>query len=160
MSENDPAPDASRQELTLTRVFSAPRELVWRCWTEPEHLARFFGPRGTHVPLDSITLELRPGGAFHLTMVSDTDGTAYPSTMTVAEVVPPERLVYGWPAQRGLGAGTVTITLTDLGDGRTELVNHFAGDAPPQILTGMRHGTASALDQLGALLEELQAHPS
>lgn len=103
-------PAMAHHELTLRRIFAAPRELVWRCWTEPAHLAQFFGPRGTHVPVESITVDLRPGGTFRVVMVNDADGTKYPSEMTFSEVVPPERLTYGWAGQRGLGGGTVTLT--------------------------------------------------
>jgi uncharacterized protein YndB with AHSA1/START domain len=54
------------QEIRITRVFDAPRELVWKAWTEPEHLAQWWGPRGRTTPVDSITLDLRPGGELWL----------------------------------------------------------------------------------------------
>ena len=65
---SDPAPETA--ELTYTRVFDAPRELVFRCMTEPEHLAHFWGPTGTHTPAAGITAHVRPGGAFETVMSS------------------------------------------------------------------------------------------
>lgn len=51
----------SEDELTYRRIFRAPRDLVWRCLTEPAELAQFWGPRGMTTPLDGIVLELHPG---------------------------------------------------------------------------------------------------
>jgi hypothetical protein len=62
-------------ELTYTRVFDAPRELVFRCMVEPEHLTHFWGPAGVHTPLDGIKVDARPGGVFETAMVNDADVT-------------------------------------------------------------------------------------
>ena len=70
------------RELALTRAFAAPRQLVWDAYTVPGQLAKWWGTRIMHTPLESITVDLRPGGAFRLTMVSDIDGSEYPSDMT------------------------------------------------------------------------------
>lgn len=74
--------------LTLTRTFDARRQLVWDAYTVPELLARWWGPSIMHTPLETITVDLRPSGALRLTMVSDIDGTQYPSEMVIREVVP------------------------------------------------------------------------
>ena len=63
------------QEFTITRVFDAPRELVWKAWTDPEQVARWYGPRGFSTPRSTITMDVRRGGTFALTMVDDNDGT-------------------------------------------------------------------------------------
>ena len=135
------------REATIVRVFDAPRDVVWRAWTEPEQLAEWWGPQGMRTPLASIEMDPRPGGAFRLTMVSEANGREFPADMVYLEVVEPERLVYAWDARRGLGAGTVTITLKDLG-GRTELTNHFAGYATDQIAAGAQIGTGQQMDKL------------
>ena len=57
--------------FTVRRIYRAPRELVFACMTEPEHLTHFWGPTGTSTPLEGIVVELRPGGAFETTMVND-----------------------------------------------------------------------------------------
>jgi uncharacterized protein YndB with AHSA1/START domain len=142
-----PDPDAlTWHEATLVRIFDAPRELVWRAWTEPEQLAAWWGPQGMNTPVESLEMDLRPGGAFRLTMVA-ANGAQFRSEMRYHEVVPPERLVFGWDAQQGIGAGTVTVTMVDLG-GRTELTNHFAGYSNRKIMLGARTGTNQQLDKL------------
>jgi len=111
------------QEFTITRVYDAPRELVWRAWTDPDHVASWFGPRGITTPRSTITMDVRPGGTFELTMVSDNDGTEYPSGGTFLEVVEPERLVW---RDRDVNM-TVTVTFADLGD-QTEMTCHVVGE--------------------------------
>jgi uncharacterized protein YndB with AHSA1/START domain len=109
-------------EFTYRRVHRASRELLFDCLTRPEHLTRFWGPDGTTTPVDGITVELRPGGVFETLMVNDADGTRYTMRAVYREVRPPERLV--WTEADVEGGMTTTITLTDLGDGRTEVVTH------------------------------------
>jgi uncharacterized protein YndB with AHSA1/START domain len=111
------------REFTITRVFDAPRELVWKAWTDPEHVARWFGPYGFTTPLSTVTMDVRPGGTFELTMVSDDDGTEYPSGGTFVEVVEPERLVW---EDRDIKL-TVTVTFTERGD-QTEMTCHVVGE--------------------------------
>ena len=139
-------------ELTLTRTFDAPRGAVWKAYTEPEQLARWWGPKGFHTPLDKIEVDLRPGGAYNLTMV-DGEGNEYPSEMTIRELVEPERLAFGWDAQRGIGAGEIIVVLSELDGGRTQLDSHFAGDSTPEMMSMMEAGTNQQLDKLAALLQ-------
>lgn len=137
----------THREFTLTHVFDAPRDLVWRAWTEPQRLTRWWGPEGLHTPLNTIEMDVRPGGVFRLTMILDADGTEFPSDMAFREVVEPERLVFGWDAQRGLGAGEVTITFTDLAD-KTEITTHFAGYATDEVAEQAQAGWAQQLGKL------------
>lgn len=139
------------REATLVRIFDAPREVVWRAFTEPEHLSAWWGPQGMDTPLASIEMDVRPGGVFRLTMVG-ANGAQFHSDMRYREVVPPQRLVFGWDAQHGIGAGTVTITLVDL-DGRTELTNHFAGYSNDRIMGGALAGTKQQYDKLARHLK-------
>src|SRR5260370_32009472 len=78
-------------ELVLTRVFDAPRELVFKVWTDPKHVARWWGPHRFTNPV--CELDLRPGGAI-LIHIRSPDGIVYPMTGVFQEVVPPERLVF------------------------------------------------------------------
>jgi uncharacterized protein YndB with AHSA1/START domain len=112
---SDQAPGAA--ELVYTRVFDAPRELVFRCMTEPEHLTHFWGPAGVSTPRENIAVDVRPGGIFETVMVNDADGSQYPMRAVYVEVVEPERLVWTEP---GTGV-TTTSTFTDLGGARTEV---------------------------------------
>jgi uncharacterized protein YndB with AHSA1/START domain len=111
------------REFTITRVFDAPRELVWKAWTDPDHVARWFGPRGFTTPRSTVTMDVRPGGTFEVTMVSDDDGAEYPAGGTFLEVVEPERLAW---RDRNIDL-LVTVTLADLGD-QTEMTCHVVGE--------------------------------
>jgi len=139
-------------EFTIVRVFDSPREAVWRAWTEPEQLAQWFGPRGVSTPRDKIRMDLRPGGVASLVMVDDASGEEYLNTGTYLEVVPPERLVWkddGFPD--GTGAGTVTVTLRDLG-GKTELTLHAVADFTETMRAQSEVGWGSSFDRLAELL--------
>ncbi len=113
---------ANAGEMTYRRVHQAPPELLFDCMTQPEHLTRFWGPAGTSAPLDGITVDLRPGGSFETVMVSDADGGQYTMRAVYVEVRRPSRLVWTEPGVEG--GMTTTITFTDLGGGRTEVVTH------------------------------------
>ena len=137
--------------FTLTQILGAPRELVWKAWTEPAQLAAWWGPRGFMTPRTTIEIDLRPGGAFRLTMVSDEDGSSYTLDMEFREMIEPERLVFGWAAQRGLGPGIVTVTLRDLGE-RTEMTCHYVARHPDDIYSDVRTGWS---EQFECLAEHL-----
>lgn len=109
-------------EFTYRRTHQASRDLLFDCMTQPEHLTSFWGPDGTTTPLDGITVELRPGGRFETTMVSLADGSQYTMSAVFLAVERPERLA--WREADVEGGMITTITFTDLGDGRTEVVTH------------------------------------
>jgi uncharacterized protein YndB with AHSA1/START domain len=138
-------------ELTYTRVFDAPRELVFRCLTEPEHLTHFWGPSGVSAPLATITIDARPGGVFETVMVNDSDASRHPTRAVFIEVVPPSRLVWREP-----GTGVVTTsTLIDLGDGRTEVRIHQANVPEAFRAPEARAGLRTSLDKFAAYLARL-----
>jgi uncharacterized protein YndB with AHSA1/START domain len=140
-----------RREFTITRTFDAPRQLVFDAWLEPEQLAQWWGPEPLRTPLESIEVDPRPGGMFRATMVTPDGADEFPSEMRFREVVAPERLVYEWDAQRGLGAGEVTVTFTER-DGRTEMTTHFVGDITDAMAKMSQEGWGTQLDKLDALL--------
>jgi uncharacterized protein YndB with AHSA1/START domain len=107
-------------ELTFVRIVDAPRELVFHCMTDPDHLTHFWGPIGMSAPREEIVVDLRPGGVFATVMVNDADGSRYPTRGIFDEVAEPERLVWTEP-DSGM---TTESTFTDLGDGRTEMRIH------------------------------------
>ena len=105
-------------ELVLTRLIDAPRDKVWRCWTEPDLLVKWFAPRPWETA--SASLGLRPGGANLITM-RNPDGEEFPSRGVYLEVVPNEKLVFtdaytdAWtPAENPFF--TAVITFEDEGD--------------------------------------------
>ena len=126
---------------------------MWKAWTDPDHLTRWWGPRGLSTPISTIEVDLRPGGAFRFTMVSDADGTEYPSDMAFREIVEPERLVFAWEEQRGIGAGEVTVTFTDLG-GKTEMTTHYSGWNTEEMHAASRTGWDSSIECLEEYLAE------
>ena len=139
-------------EFTIVRAFDAPREVVWRAWTEPEQLAQWFGPRGISTPLDKIRMDLRPGGQASLVMVDDASRVEYLNTGTYLEIVPPERLVWKDDGfSDGTGPGTVTVTLRDLG-GKTELTVHVVADFTETMRAQAEVGWGSSFDKLAELL--------
>lgn len=138
-------------EVTYTRVFEAPRDLVFRCLTEPEHLTQFWGPVGVSTPLETITVDARPGGVFETVMVNDADGSRYPMRAVFVEVTEPERLVWTEP-DNGV---TTTTTFTDLGGSRTEVRIHQV-NVPEEFRTAeAQAGFATSLDRFAAYLAKL-----
>jgi uncharacterized protein YndB with AHSA1/START domain len=108
--------------IAITRVFDAPRERVWREWTEPERFADWFGGPNTDVPLATVSMDVRPGGRWRLTMIAGRNEIRW--TGEYREVVPPERLVFTITDRDETDSHElVIVVLTDLGDGRTEM--HF-----------------------------------
>ena len=139
----------SAQEVTISRVFDAPRDLVWRAWTEPEQLAQWWGPAGWSNPLERIRMDVRPGGAFRVTGVSAEDGTEMTTQGVYREVVEPERLVLEEPAEDAWHEGAVsTATFTDLGDGRTEIVLQATIHTTDEMRGAAEAGMAGSLDRL------------
>jgi uncharacterized protein YndB with AHSA1/START domain len=137
------------QEMTVTRVLDAPRELVWKAWTEPDQLARWWGPRGWSNPLETITMDVRPGGAFRVTSVSDEDGTEMTTQGVFREVDEPERLVLEEPAENAWHEGAESVvTLSDLGDGRTELVLRSTIHTTDEMRIQAEAGLRASLDRL------------
>ena len=139
----EPATEAvARREITITRIYDAPRELVWKAWTEPERLARWWGKRGWTTPPSSVTMDVRPGGVFRLNSISEDDGREMPLDTVYREVVEPERLAFG----------DATVTLTDLADGRTEMTFHTTIETTEKIREAAVGGLSSAFDRLAEQL--------
>lgn len=136
----------SDDELVYERVFRAPRELVWRCLTEPAELAHFWGPRGMTTPVDGIVLELTPGGRFETLMLGPHG--SYRMVATFTEIVPPERLAWIEPSS---GVETVN-TLADLGDGRTAVIIRQRHVPEAMRTPDARAGFLTSLDKLDEYL--------
>ncbi len=142
------------KELALTRVFDAPRELGFKVWTDPKHVAQWWGPRGFTNPV--CELDLRPGGAILIHMRSP-DGIVYPMTGVFQEVVPPERLVFTSAAldSDGNPMFEVLTTVTFAEEGgktkqilRARVIKKTAQAAP--YLAGMEQGWTQSLERLAA----------
>jgi uncharacterized protein YndB with AHSA1/START domain len=137
-------------EVTYTRTYNAPRELVFTAMTTPEHLTHFWGPHGVSTPLEHITVDLRPGGKFETIMVNDATGEKYPSLGVYVEIVAPEKLV--WTEKDVEGGMTTSITFHDLGDGRTEVVSHQTNVPEMFRSEQAQAGMRSSFDRFDAYL--------
>ncbi|MFN6568511.1 hypothetical protein A6770_00420 [Nostoc minutum NIES-26] len=89
-NKNDSIDAQSQREIVITRVFNAPRELVYKAWTDPKHVAQWWGPKGFTTRVTQ--LDLRPGGKWRYIMIGP-DGTEYPVKGVFREIVPFERIV-------------------------------------------------------------------
>lgn len=147
---------AARHRLTLTRVFDAPRERVFQAWTEPEHLALWWGAEGSALLVCEV--DVRPGGAIRMSMWG-ADGTAHPMKGVYMEIVPPRRIVFVASPLDGedkpLFKALITVTLSAR-DGRTRLalrarVIKATAVAAPH-LADWEMGWAQCLARLAALL--------
>ncbi|MDB5296917.1 MAG: hypothetical protein JWO31_2900 [Phycisphaerales bacterium] len=113
--------DVADREIVQFREYDAPRDLVYRAWTDPAHLAKWWGPRG--FTTTTFSMDVSPGGVWRFVMHGP-DGTDYQNKVTYLEVVPPERLVFnhggGDEGCESMSHRT-TVTFEDAGGGRTRL---------------------------------------
>jgi uncharacterized protein YndB with AHSA1/START domain len=140
--------------IRITREFDAPRDLVWKEWTEPERFADWFGTRATHVPPESVAMDVRPGGAWRLTMRPGAEHAEIRWSGEYHEVVPPERLVFTVTDRPdGDAYELITVELTDLGDGRTRMdFRQSGGHLTPEQYEGAGQGWGTFFDDVDARL--------
>ena len=146
----------TEREIVMTRVFDAPRRLVFEAWTNPEHLPHWMlGPEGWTMPVCEI--DLRPGGAWHFVW-RRADGTEMAMSGVYKEVTPPERLV-STESWGGNWAETVnTLTLSEA-NGKTTITNTIlypskeARDAA--LKTGMKEGASQGFNRLDEYLRTM-----
>jgi uncharacterized protein YndB with AHSA1/START domain len=142
-------PGATEYGIRITRVFDAPRERVWSEWTEPEKFADWYGGPECEVPLSSVSMDVRPGGRWRLTMFAPPDRRRIDWSGEYREVSAPERLVLTVTDQPGDGAvELVTVVLTDLGDGRTEMLFEQRGSMTPEQYEHATEGWGTFFDRL------------
>jgi len=144
-------PDATDtgQEILITRIFDAPRERVFRAWTDPDRLAAWFGPAHMTTPRERIRLDLRVGGRLELTMVAP-DGREMTIGYEIVELVPPERLVL---RSDPMGDHPPTVVRVELHDhGAKTRMTLSDGPQPAPGRDRAAAGWSAALDKLGALV--------
>jgi uncharacterized protein YndB with AHSA1/START domain len=146
----------AEREITITRMFDAPRAVVFRAWTDAGQLAQWWGPKGFTNPVCEI--DVRVGGAIRIHMRSP-DGNIYPMKGKFREIVPPERLVFTNIAVDAAGhtiiEGLTTVTFAEKG-GKTTMTLHTRGravvDYAVGYLKGMEAGWTGSIDKLETLL--------
>ena len=138
--------------FTITRVFDAPRERVWQEWTEPERFADWFGGHEAEVPPETVTMDVRPGGAWRATMFFGPDRGMIRWKGEFLEVVVPERLVLTFSNPPHEVYELVTVLLNDLGAGRTEMLFEQRGHLRPEEYDRTKDGWAVFFDRMDARL--------
>ena len=136
--------------LEITRVFDAPREAVWREWTEPERFAGWYGGPEADNPLDEVAMDVRPGGEWRLTMYFGPERREIRWHGTYREVDEPERLVFTITDRpEDDPEELVTVLLTDLGGSRTEMVmTQTGGGLPPAGYERAKQGWGTFFNRL------------
>ena len=155
----EPTTYVSQHESVITRVFDAPRELVFKAWTDPRQVARWWGPGRFTVPL--CEMDVRPGGAYLIQMRAP-DGAIYPTSGVFEEIVAPERLVFtsgAFEDQQGNMQLEARNTLTfSEQDGTTTLtLKAVVLRSTPEVagaLAGMEEGWNQSFDRLAGQLEQ------
>lgn len=133
--------------LTITRVFDAPRSLVFKVWTTPEHLARWWGPKDFSVP--SIKSDFREGGAWR-SCIRSPEGQDYWAHGTYREILEPSRIVFTFTWEEENPTDTlITVTFEDE-DGRTKLTFHQAPFPTVESRDGHTEGWEECMDRLAA----------
>jgi uncharacterized protein YndB with AHSA1/START domain len=140
---------AGEPGLTITRVFDAPRELVWKEWTEPERFADWYGGSEAEVPVATVSMDVREGGEWRATMFAGHGRIEIHWKGEYLEVVEPELLVFTVSDQPGEDAyELVTVVLTDLGDGRTEMLLQQRGWMSPEQYERAGQGWSAFFDRM------------
>jgi uncharacterized protein YndB with AHSA1/START domain len=145
----------SDREIVLTRVFDAPRQLVFDAISKPEHLKRWFGPHGHSLVVCEV--DFRVGGAWRF-VLEDPDGRRMGMSGIYQEIVPGERTVHTEAFDDYPGDSVVTTVLTEQ-DGKTTLTGTVRYDSQETrdavVASGMEHGAAETYDRLADLLPSL-----
>jgi uncharacterized protein YndB with AHSA1/START domain len=156
MTATVPTEVFAEREVTITRVFDAPRALVFKAWTDPRHLAQWWGPEGFTNPV--CEFDAHVGGALRIHMRGP-DGAVYPMKGVIREIVAPERLIFSSVAVDAAGKhlleGLTTVTFAEQ-NGRTKMTMHTHAAAVAEIgvgyLQGMEAGWTQSIDRLEGLL--------
>jgi uncharacterized protein YndB with AHSA1/START domain len=135
------------QEVVITRVFDVSRQIVFEAWTDPEQVARWWGPDGFHTPPETVEIDLRVGGRYHLGMVRDETGAQFPLRYEIIELVAPELIVLKSEPMPEVGVHEPTMTRIELHDdgGRTRMT---LTDGPYTESGHAEHGWLQSFDKL------------
>jgi uncharacterized protein YndB with AHSA1/START domain len=135
--------------ITITRVFDAPREVVWREFTEPERFADWFGGVESEVPLSTVAMDVTPGGRWQAQMFTGPERRESNWRGEFVEVDEPERLVLTLTDEpHGDRYARVTVVLKELGDGRTEMQFEQSGPLPPEAYEAAKAGWGKFFDRI------------
>jgi uncharacterized protein YndB with AHSA1/START domain len=142
---------AQDQQILITRIFDAPRELVFAAWTDPDQVAQWFGPEGFDTPRETVEIDLRVGGRYELAMVHKDGGAPHPVSYEIVELDPPRLLVLKSGPMPEIGIHEPTMTRVELHDhgGKTRMT---LSDGPYTEAAHAEAGWNGAFAKLDALL--------
>ena len=141
---------AQDQQVLITRVFDAPRELVFQAWTDPDQVAQWFGPERFDTPRESVEIDLRVGGRYELVMV-DPSGARFPVRYEIVELDPPRLLVLRCEPMPEMGMHEPTFTRIELHD-HGDKTRMSLSDGPYTEAAHAEAGWHAAFGKLAALL--------
>ena len=151
---------SSDREIVITRVYDAPREVVWDAWTDPQQVVHWWGPKGFTTTIHEM--DVRPGGVWRLTMHGP-DGTDYPNHSAFVEVVKPERIVYshGGGRKGGPGAQFEATWTFEAQEAKTKLTLRmvFPSAAARDLVVKTYNAIEGGNQTLGRLAEQLARTP-
>lgn len=150
----DPTPTrAANREVLITRIFDAPRERVFRAWTDPDEVAAWYGPEQFNTPRETIHIDLRVGGRYELTMIQRGSGAEFPARYEIIELVEPELIVLRSDPMPEFGMPEPTITRVEFHDhGDKTRMTLVDGPYPESVQA--EAGWNASFDKLAALLTE------
>jgi uncharacterized protein YndB with AHSA1/START domain len=153
---SDSTPAAADQEVLITRIFEAPREQVFKAWTDPDEVAAWYGPEHMHAPRGRIHIDARAGGRWELTMVPRDGGAGeFKIGYEILEVVVPELLVMRSEPMPEVGMHEPTVVRVELHDhGAKTRMTLSDSPLPPEGRDHAEAGWNAAVDKLAAHLGE------
>jgi uncharacterized protein YndB with AHSA1/START domain len=138
------------REIVIERIVNAPRELVWRAWTEADQIAKWWGPNGFTTTIHEM--HVRVGGVWRFIMHGP-DGTDYPNRIAYREIVKPERLVYDHSDDKGNDHFLATVTFAAMGN-RTKVTLRAVFDTAQARAAKVKFGAVEGGGQTLARLEQ------
>jgi uncharacterized protein YndB with AHSA1/START domain len=145
---------ATDRQILITRIFDAPRELVFAAWTDPEQVAAWFGPEQFDTPRGKVHIELRVGGRYELTMVQRGSGAEHALRYEIVELVEPELIVLRCPPMPEIGLPEGTVTRVELFDhGEKTRMTLSDGPYPSEASGHAEAGWNAAFEKLAAVVE-------
>jgi uncharacterized protein YndB with AHSA1/START domain len=152
MSEPTPVAPAD-QEVLITRIFEAPRERVFRAWTDPDEVAAWYGPEHFDTPRDRIHIDLRVGGRYELTMVQRGGGAEFAIGYEILELVEPELIVLRSDPMPEVGMHERTVVRVEFHDhGAKTRMTLSDSPHPAEARDRVEAGYDAAFDKLATLV--------
>ena len=153
MSDSTPV-TAAGQEVLITRIFDAPREHVFKAWTDPDEVAAWYGPEHMEVPREKVRIDLRVGGRWELTMVQRGGGMEFAISYEIVELVEPELIVMRSDPMPEAGMHEPTVLRVELHDhGAKTRMTLSDGPYPTAARGHAEAGYNAALEKLAKHLD-------